>query len=88
MQRHLYRVRIHGDEHEEGPALPAERQRGRSFKDDEELRDLIDTIASKTLAGELEAASDLLSDLMATNMMDRIDESIFEDAKNEPEKYH
>ena len=41
-------------------------KRDRMFKDDEELRDLIDTIASKTLAGELEAASDLLSDLMAT----------------------
>ena len=46
-------------------------KRERLFKDDEELRDLIDTIASKTLAGELEAASDLLSDLMATSIIDK-----------------
>lgn len=46
-------------------------KRDRLFKDDEELRDLIDTIASKTLAGELEAASDLLSDLMATSIIDK-----------------
>ena len=46
-------------------------KRDRLFKDDEELRDLIDTIASKTLAGEIEAASDLLSDLMATSIIDK-----------------
>ena len=46
-------------------------KKDRLFKDDEELRDLIDTIASKTLAGELEAASDLLSDLMATSIIDK-----------------
>ena len=46
-------------------------KRERLFKDDDELRDLIDTIASKTLAGEIEAASDLLSDLMATSIIDK-----------------
>ena len=42
---------------------------------EEEIRDLIDTIASKTLAGELdkETTVDLLSDLMATNMLDKVD---------------
>ena len=42
--------------------------------DEDELRELIDTIASKTLAGEIskDTGVDLLSDLMATNAMDRI----------------
>ncbi len=46
-------------------------KKDRLTKDDDELRDLIDTITSKTLAGELEAASDLLSDLMATAILDK-----------------
>lgn len=41
--------------------------------DDDELRELIDTITSKTLAGDIKAASSLLSDLMATSIMDKID---------------
>lgn len=43
--------------------------------DEEELRELIDTITSKTLAGEIDKATsvDLLSDLMATSMIDRVD---------------
>ena len=43
--------------------------------DEEELRSLIDTITSKTLAGEIDQATsvDLLSDLMATNIMDRVE---------------
>lgn len=47
----------------------------RTRPDEEELRDLIDTITSKTLAGEIDQATsvDLLSDLMATNMMDRVE---------------
>ena len=40
--------------------------------DDEELRELIDTITSKTLAGDIQAASSLLSDLMATSIMDKV----------------
>ncbi len=40
-----------------------------------EIRELIDTIASKTLAGEIDKATsvDLLSDLMATSVMDRVE---------------
>ncbi len=43
--------------------------------DENEIRDLIDTIASKTMAGEIskEASLDLLSDLMATNVSDKIE---------------
>lgn len=44
--------------------------------DESELRDLIDTIASKTLAGDLKAASNLLGDLMATSIMDKVDKPI------------
>ena len=39
---------------------------------DDDLRELIDTITSKTLAGDIKAASDLLSDLMATSIMDKV----------------
>lgn len=43
--------------------------------EEEEIRDLIDTIASKTLAGEIDKATsvDLLSDLMATNIFDKVE---------------
>ena len=46
----------------------------RTRPDEEELRDLIDTITTKTLAGEIDQQTsvNLLSDLMATNMMDRV----------------
>lgn len=40
--------------------------------EDDELRELIDTITSKTLAGDINAASSLLSDLMATSIMDKV----------------
>lgn len=40
---------------------------------DEDLRELIDTITSATLAGDINAASDLLSDLMATSIMDKVE---------------
>lgn len=42
--------------------------------EEEEIRELIDTIASKTLAGEIDKATtvDLLSDLMATNVLDKV----------------
>ena len=41
----------------------------------DELREFIDTITSKTLAGELskEVTVDLLSDLMSTNVMDKVE---------------
>lgn len=51
-------------------------EKNKSIKpDDNELRGLIDTITSKTLAGEIskEASVDLLSDLMATTVQDKVD---------------
>lgn len=66
----------------------------RTKPDEEELRELIDTITSKTLAGEIDQRTsvDLLSDLMATNMMDRVEmpqkdeeESPKDEIENEPE---
>ena len=57
----------------------------RTRPDEEELRDLIDTITTKTLAGELDQKTsvDLLSDLMETNMMDRVDKPEKEEIKEE-----
>ncbi len=56
---------------------------------EEEIHDLMDTIASKTLAGELskEATVELLSDLMATNILDKVDpaETLGEEEIQEPE---
>lgn len=45
---------------------------------EDELRDLIDTITSKTLAGEIDQATsvDLLSDLMATSIIDKVEKPI------------
>lgn len=45
--------------------------------EEEELRELIDTIASKTLQGEIDKATsvDLLADLMATSMLDKVEGS-------------
>ena len=47
----------------------------RTRPDTDGIRNLIDTITSKTLAGEIDQATsvDLLSDLMATNIMDRVE---------------
>ena len=53
-----------------------EEKKNRELTDEEkEIHDLVDTIASKTLAGELDKATtvDLLSDLMATNILDKVD---------------
>ena len=54
-----------------------EEKRKRLTTSEEEIRELIDTIASKTLAGEIDKATsvDLLSDLMATSMMDKVEAS-------------
>ena len=61
--------------------------------EEEEIRELIDTIASKTLAGEIDKATsiNLLSDLMATSVMDKVsgmneDEESSDEEKEEPEK--
>ena len=54
-----------------------ERKNREATPEEEGIRELIDTIASKTLAGELdkETTVDLLADLMATNMLDKVDAS-------------
>lgn len=55
--------------------------------EEEEIRELIDTIASKTLAGEIDKATtvDLLSDLMATNVLDRVEKPTEIDKDSEQE---
>lgn len=52
-----------------------EKKKRQATPEEEEIHDLIDTIASKTLAGELdkETTVDLLSDLMATNVLDKVE---------------
>ena len=59
-----------------------ERIQRQPVEDEEELRELIDTITTKTLAGEIDKATtvNLLSDLMATNVLDKVD------AAKEPEE--
>ena len=59
----------------------------RNKPDEDDLRNLIDTITSKTLAGEIskETGVDLLSDLMATNIMDKVDPKDYESDDNEKE---
>ena len=54
-----------------------ERKKRLATPEEEEIRELIDTIASKTLAGEIdkETTVDLLADLMATNVLDVVDGS-------------
>lgn len=49
---------------------------------DDDLRELIDTITSATLAGDIKVASELLGDLMATSIMEKIS-----DDKEEKEYY-
>lgn len=61
------------------------RQRKEKFThpDEDELHELIDTIASKTLAGEIDKITsvNLLSELMATSIMDKVEAQT--DIKNE-----
>lgn len=57
--------------------------------EEEDLRGLLDTITSKTLAGEIDKATtvDLLSDLMATNIFDKIEKpepDVKEEVKEPP----
>lgn len=54
-----------------------ERKKRLATPEEEEIRELIDTIASKTLAGEIDKATsvDLLADLMATSAFDKVDAS-------------
>lgn len=55
----------------------AEKAKRMATPEEEEIRELVDTIASKTLAGEIDKATsvDLLSDLMATSILDKVDAS-------------
>ena len=52
-----------------------EKKKRLTTPEEDEIRELIDTIASKTLAGEISKATsvDLLSDLMATNILDKVE---------------
>ena len=54
-----------------------EKKKREITEEEKEIRDLVDTIASKTLARELdkETTVDLLSDLMATNAFDKVEAS-------------
>jgi len=54
-----------------------EKKKRLTTPEEEEIRELIDTIASKTLAGEIDKATsvNLLSDLMATSLMDKVESS-------------
>ncbi len=62
----------------------AEKQAKPIRAEDEDLKELIDTITSATLAGDIKAASELLSDLMATGIMDKVDAAKeLKDAKSE-----
>lgn len=52
-----------------------EKKKRQATPEEEGIHELMDTIASKTLAGELdkETTVDLLSDLMATSILDKVD---------------
>ena len=62
-----------------------ERKQRIKTPEEEEIHELIDTIASKTLAGEIDKDTtvDLLSDLMATNILDKV-EGFKEEVMEEP----
>lgn len=62
---------------EELEKYKAEKTKKIMTPEEEEFRDLIDTIASKTLAGEIdkETSVNLLSDLMATSVMDKVEDA-------------
>ena len=66
-----------------------EEKKKRVIKPEDEIRELIDTITSKTLAGEIDKATsvDLLSDLMATNVLDQVEKpSEIEDKQEEEDE--
>ena len=68
---------LSGKNREELEKYREERKKRLLTPEEEEIRELIDTIASKTLAGEIDKATsvDLLSDLMATSVLDKVDAS-------------
>lgn len=63
-----------------------EKKKRAETEEEKEIRELVDTIASKTLAGEIDKATsvDLLSDLMATNMLDKVEAQV--NLENQEEK--
>lgn len=65
-----------------------EKQERTKKPNEEELRELIDTITSKTLAGEIDKATsvNLLSDLMATNVLKKVSEDETSNISQETEE--
>ena len=65
-----------------------EKKKRLTTPEEDEIRELIDTIASKTLAGEIDKATtvNLLSDLMATNVLDRVEGNKKEDEEETTDK--
>ena len=53
---------------------------------DDDLRELIDTITSATLAGDIKIASELLGDLMATSIMEKISDNEEDELEQELEE--
>ena len=73
LKNNAYNI-LSGMNKEELEKYREEKKKRMTTPEEDELRELIDTIASKTLAGEIDKATsvDLLSDLMATNMLDKV----------------
>lgn len=65
-----------------------EKKKRAETEEEKGIRELVDTIASKTLAGEIDKATsvDLLSDLMATNMLDKVSAPDEIEEKKEPQE--
>ena len=65
-----------------------ERKKKPKRPNDDEIRELIDTITSKTLAGEIskQTGIDLLGDLMATNVIDKVDNDKIEEMDEDIDK--
>ena len=76
LKNNAYNI-LSGINKEELEKYREEKKKRITTPEEDEIREIIDTIASKTLAGELdkETTVDLLSDLMATNIFDKVDGS-------------
>lgn len=87
LKNNAYNI-LSGINKEELEKYREEKKRRLTTPEEEGLRELIDTIASKTLAGEIDKATsvDLLSDLMATNILDKVDNIEKINEKQEKEK--
>lgn len=62
-----------------------EKKKRLTSNEEEEIKELIDTISSKTLAKDIEkrTSTDLFSDLMATNALDKVEPQMEEEQKEE-----